>query len=66
MRKSLDVGATGLVVGEICRQLRENDVPVRALVRKTSSPEKVDHLRGMGVETVIGDLEQRRVLGLPA
>ena len=42
--------------GEICRQLAAAGKPVRALVRATSDPAKVEALRGYGAEIVQGDL----------
>ena len=54
----LVVGATGFLGTEICKQLRENKRAVRALVRPGSAPEKVDRLRGMGVELIEGDLKE--------
>jgi len=41
---------------EICRQLAAAGKPVRALVRATSDPAKVETLRGYGVEIVEGDV----------
>lgn len=58
----LVVGATGYLGTEICRLLRARDADVRALVRRTSSPDKVDGLRALGVELVTGDLKDRRSL----
>ena len=49
-------GATGLVGGQVCARLAAGGVGVRALVRVTSSPEKVAGLRAQGVEVVEGDL----------
>jgi NADH dehydrogenase len=54
---NLVVGATGLLGSEICGLLVEKLRPVRGLVRTTSDPEKVDRLRGLGVELVVGDLK---------
>jgi uncharacterized protein YbjT (DUF2867 family) len=54
---NLVVGATGLLGGEICRRLRQRELPVRALVRKSSDPEKVAQLRKLGAEVVTGDLQ---------
>lgn len=59
---NLVVGATGMLGGEICRLLAEQGKPVRALVRDTSNPEKVAHLRGLGAEVVRGDLKDRASL----
>lgn len=53
----LVVGATGLLGGEICRLLGQQGRPARALVRATSDPGKVAHLRSLGVATVTGDLK---------
>ncbi len=52
----LVVGATGLLGGEICRQLAAKGLPVRALVRATSDPAKVDALKSLGASVVVGDL----------
>lgn len=54
---NLIVGATGLLGGEICRLLAARGKPIRALVRQTSSPEKVAMLKGLGAEVVYGDLK---------
>jgi NADH dehydrogenase len=53
----LVVGATGALGSEICRLLRAQGAPVRALVRQSSSPERVDALRAMGAGIVVGDLK---------
>ena len=53
----LVVGATGLLGGEICHLLVKQGKPVTALVRGSSDPAKVAHLRGLGVEIVQGDLK---------
>jgi uncharacterized protein YbjT (DUF2867 family) len=58
----LVAGATGNLGTEICRLLRERDVDVRALVRRTSGAEKVERLRSLGVELVMGDLKDPRSL----
>ncbi len=52
----LVAGATGMVGGEVCRLLRKEGKPVRALVRATAKPEKVEALRALGCEVVKGDL----------
>ena len=54
----LIVGSTGLVGNEICTQLAEQKLPFRALVRKDSAPEKVNHLKSLGAEIVVGDLKE--------
>ncbi len=51
------VGATGLVGSEVCRRLMGRGEPVRALVRTTSSKEKIEALRSSGVELCTGDLK---------
>ena len=59
---NLVVGATGLLGGEICSRLAEKGKPVRGLVRKSSSPDRMDLLRKLGVELVEGDLTDRSSL----
>jgi len=59
---NLVVGATGLLGGEICRQLTHRGEPTRALVRRTSNPVKINQLRGLGAELVHGDLKDRASL----
>ena len=54
----LVVGATGLLGSRICERLRMEGQPVRALVRTTSSPEKVNGLRSLGCELATGDLKE--------
>jgi NADH dehydrogenase len=56
---NLVVGATGVLGTEICSQLARKSRPVRALVRKSSSPERVEALRKLGAELVTGDLTER-------
>jgi uncharacterized protein YbjT (DUF2867 family) len=58
----LIAGATGYLGTEICRLLRERGADVRAIVRRTSDGEKVERLRALGVELVIGDLKDPRSL----
>lgn len=58
----LVVGATGLLGSDTCRRLVRAGKPVRALVRETSSPDKVASLRGLGAEIAVGDLKDRRSL----
>src|SRR5215469_266588 len=53
----LVVGATGLVGNEVCQKLRRLGEPVRALVRTTSSTDKIEMLRSSGAELCIGDLK---------
>jgi NADH dehydrogenase len=52
-------GSTGVLGFEICRRLRDRGRPVRALVRKTSSSDKVDALRALGCEVAVCDLKDR-------
>ncbi|MBN2274589.1 MAG: SDR family oxidoreductase [Bacteroidales bacterium] len=54
----LVIGATGMLGNEICRRLRKEDNPVRAMVRETSDPVKVNKLQELGVEIVRGDLRK--------
>jgi uncharacterized protein YbjT (DUF2867 family) len=53
----LVVGSTGMVGSEICQRLTKQGEKVRALVRPTSSSEKLASLRGCGVEVFVGDLK---------
>jgi NADH dehydrogenase len=54
----LVVGATGLLGSEICRRLREEGEPVRAVVRETSAADKVAALQPAGAATVTADLKE--------
>jgi len=58
----LVAGATGILGSQICRMLVEQGKTVRALVRSTSDPGKVDNLKQLGVELVVGDLKDRASL----
>ena len=53
----LVVGATGLLGTEVCRLLRMRGEQVRALVRKSSEPAKIEALSRLGVELQDGDLK---------
>jgi len=53
----LVVGATGILGMEICRILNEKNKDFRALVRMSSDQWKVDELRKMGADIVVGDLK---------
>ena len=52
----LVAGATGTLGGLICQRLRDRGETVRALVRPSAGPEKVERLRALGVEIYQGDL----------
>ena len=56
----LVVGATGLLGSEICQKLAGRGEKVRGLIRLTSSSEKVESLRRLGVELCVGDLKDPR------
>ena len=58
----LVAGSTGLLGSEICRQLTAKQKPVRALVRKTSLPEKINALKQMGCGLVEGDFKDKASL----
>ncbi len=58
----LVAGSTGLLGSEICRQLIAQQKNVRALVRKTSSPEKVDALKQIGCGLAEGDFKDKASL----
>lgn len=53
----LVVGATGLVGNEVCQRLKRLGEPVRALVRTTSSKDRIEMLRSSGAELCVGDLK---------
>jgi uncharacterized protein YbjT (DUF2867 family) len=57
MKKTLLVGATGLLGPDICRQLTTAGHRVRALIRRTANAEKRAELERLGVELVEGDLK---------
>jgi uncharacterized protein YbjT (DUF2867 family) len=59
----LVAGSTGKVGGKICALLASQARGVRALVRATSDPDKVEALRALGAEVVVGDTEQPDTLG---
>ena len=59
---NLVVGATGMVGTEICRRLTSAGEPVRAMVRRTSDPAKVEMLKTLGATVVQGDLRDARSL----
>lgn len=54
--KNLVVGSTGVVGFEICRLLTAQGETVRALVRRSSRPDRVEALQALGAELVTGDL----------
>jgi NADH dehydrogenase len=58
----LVAGSTGVLGGEICRQLRAQNKPVRGLVRTTSDEVKPAALKDAGVELAIGDLYDKASL----
>jgi uncharacterized protein YbjT (DUF2867 family) len=57
MKKTLLVGATGLLGPDICRQLTTAGHQVRALIRPTANAEKRAELERLGIELVEGDLK---------
>lgn len=59
---TLIVGATGLLGSEICRRLTNQGRHVRALVRTTADPAKIDTLKKLGCTLVNGDLRDRASL----
>jgi uncharacterized protein YbjT (DUF2867 family) len=58
----LVIGATGMLGSEICRRLSERGESVRALARVTSDGAKVQGLKNLGAEVVLGDLKDRASL----
>src|SRR5271165_1432454 len=53
----LVAGSTGLVGSTVCQKLVERGEKVKALVRPTSSEERLGALRAAGVELCTGDLK---------
>ena len=53
----LVVGATGLLGNEVCLRLRQRGESVTALIRPTSSPERMRALQEAGVAFTYGDLK---------
>jgi uncharacterized protein YbjT (DUF2867 family) len=53
----LIVGATGNLGSEICQQLARKGKDIRALVRSTSAPAKVEKLQQLGAELIQADLK---------
>ena len=53
----LVAGSTGILGSEICRMLREQGKEVRALVRPSSNPEKLEQLSKWGCTLAYGDLK---------
>jgi uncharacterized protein YbjT (DUF2867 family) len=52
----LVVGSTGNLGAEICHILARKGIPIRALIRSTSDPIRVERLKNYGSELVLGDL----------
>ena len=53
----LVVGATGSLGRAVCEKLARRGEKVRALVRRTSSQERISALQSCGVEACVGDLK---------
>lgn len=58
----LVAGATGVLGSEIVRRLRARGEEVRAMVRATSAPEKVERLQKTGAEIVRADVKEPQTL----
>src|SRR5438552_12506211 len=56
----LVAGSTGVLGSEIVRRLTARGESVRAMVRTTSAPEKVERLKRMGAEIVTDDDKEPR------
>ena len=59
---TLVVGATGSLGGLICGRLADEGARLRAVVRPTSDPERVEALRALGAELVEADLKDPATL----
>ncbi len=55
-------GATGFLGKEICQQLRAKNLSVKAMVRNTTSLDKIEKLTRLGVQVVYGDLRNKEEL----
>ena len=55
----LVVGASGFLGNEICRQLRSKNLPVKAMVRTSTDPVKIEQLIKLGIEVVKGDFRNK-------
>lgn len=62
MSTVLVVGATGMLGSAICQRLVDAGKSVRALVRASSNPAKVEKLKSIGIETMEGDVRDRASL----
>jgi uncharacterized protein YbjT (DUF2867 family) len=58
----LVAGATGVLGSEIVRRLTARGDQVRAMVRTTSAPEKIERLKMLGAEIVRADLKEPQTL----
>jgi uncharacterized protein YbjT (DUF2867 family) len=58
----LVAGATGFLGNEICRQLKVKNLPVKAMVRTTTVPVKIEQLTKLGAQIVQGDLRNKGTL----
>ena len=59
----LVAGSAGKVGGKICDLLLSQERAVRALVRPTTDPGKVERLRELGADVVVGNTEEPATLG---
>ena len=58
----LVAGATGVLGSEIVRRLSARGEEMRAMVRTTSAPEKIERLRALGAEIVQADVKEPETL----
>lgn len=58
----LVAGATGVLGSEIVRRLTARGEKVRAMIRATSAPEKVERLKATGAEIVVADVKDPQTL----
>ena len=58
----LVAGSTGVLGSEIVRRLSDRGEKLRALVRSTSAPEKIERLKKLGAEIVVGDVKDPQTL----
>jgi uncharacterized protein YbjT (DUF2867 family) len=55
----LTIGSTGMVGNEVCRLLSSKNLRVRAMVRSTGDPSKLNKLKDFGVQLMNGDIRDK-------
>jgi uncharacterized protein YbjT (DUF2867 family) len=58
----LIIGSSGILGSDICRVLRQKEMPFRAMIRTGTGAAKIETLKSLGAETVLGDLKDKASL----